>query len=418
MNPIKNLNWAVTLGHVIECFDSTLYGFFAVMLAPIFFPSTSYTAGLLASYGVFAAGFLARPFGAIIFGSIGDKYGRRKTLLWTIILVSIPTIGIGLTPSYETLGIAAPILLVTFRLLQGLLWGGEVTGVNLYNAESRFKDNLGSRSGFLISAGVSGAILASVVGAFVSMKIMPTWAWRVPFIAGGISAIFVYFLRKKIDETDAFLKARKQQSLVVSPWKELLINHKISILVGILIAGLDLMPLYFSSIFGNRLFREAGYTDSQCMLFNVLAMVTCASLVLYTGKLVDKVGFERQVLWGSLLIGVVSLPAFFLISSPNNSMFQIILFIIILVSAGTIINSCYIPYVSEFFPTNCRYSGVAISVTLGQTLFGGTAPLIGSFLTDVTDSKIAPAFWIATIAFITAFSIFSYSKKRTSLLFF
>jgi MHS family proline/betaine transporter-like MFS transporter len=415
MNPIKNLNWAVTLGHVIECFDSTLYGFFAVMLAPIFFPSTSHAAGLLASYGVFAAGFFARPLGAIIFGSIGDKYGRKKTLLWSIILVSIPTIGIGLTPSYESLGLAAPIFLITFRLFQGLLWGGEVTGVNLYNTESRYTDNLGARSGFLVSAGVLGAILASVVGAFVSMKIMPTWAWRIPFVAGGISAIFVFFLRKNIDETDDFLQAKKQQSLVVSPWKELLIGYKASIFVAILIAGLDLMPLYFASIFGNRLFSEAGYTDSQCMLFNVLAMITCASLVMCTGKLVDRIGFERQVLWGSLLIGIVSFPSFLLIGSPHISTLQIIFFIVFLVSAGTIINSCYMPYISTFFPTNCRYSGVAISVTLGQTLFGGTAPLVGSFLTDITGSKIAPAFWIAAVAFITAFSVFNNSKKNTSL---
>ena len=188
MSQTKTLNWAVTAGHIVECFDTTLYGFFAVMLAPIFFPSSSHSVELLVSFGAFAAGFLARPIGAIIFGFIGDKCGRKKPLLWSIMLVGIPTIGIGLTPTYQTLGIMAPILLIVFRLLQGLLWGGEFTGVNLYNAETSIKAKLGTRSGILISAGVFGAVLATAVGAFVSMKTMPTWAWRIPFLIGGVFA--------------------------------------------------------------------------------------------------------------------------------------------------------------------------------------------------------------------------------------
>ncbi|MBY0281622.1 MAG: MFS transporter [Alphaproteobacteria bacterium] len=407
MSQTKTLNWAVTAGHIVECFDTTLYGFFAVMLAPIFFPSSSHSVELLVSFGAFAAGFLARPIGAIIFGFIGDKYGRKKPLLWSIMLVGIPTIGIGLTPTYQTLGIMAPILLIVFRLLQGLLWGGEFTGVNLYNAETSIKSRLGTRSGILISAGVFGAVLATAVGALVSMETMPTWAWRVPFLVGGVFAFFIYLFRREISETEDFLKAKQQQSLLLSPWKELLTNHKKHLFLAVLIAGLDLMPLYLSSIFGNQLFSEVGYSDSQCMLFNMLSMITCGALILFTGRLADKIGFQKQMQLGTVLIALFSLPAFYLISQTELHAINIALFIIILVMAGTVMNCCYMPYIARFFPTNCRYSGVALSVTIGQAVFGGTAPLVGSFLIDYTGTKMAPAFWLIALSIASAIGVYT-----------
>lgn len=412
MSQTKSLNWAVTAGHIVECFDTTLYGFFAVMLAPIFFPSSSHSVELLVSFCAFAAGFLARPIGAVIFGFIGDKYGRKKPLLWSIMLVGIPTIGIGLTPTYQTLGIMAPILLVAFRLLQGLLWGGEFTGVNLYNAETSSKARLGIRSGILISAGVFGAVLATAVGAFVSMKTMPTWAWRIPFLVGGVFAFFIYLFRREISETEDFLKAKQQQSLLLSPWAELLTNHKKHLFLAVLIAGLDLMPLYLSSIFGNQLFKEVGYSDSQCMLFNMLSMITCGVLILFTGRLADKIGFQKQMQIGTISIAIFSLPAFYLISQAELHTIHIALFIIILVMAGTVMNCCYMPYIAGFFPTNCRYSGVALSVTIGQAVFGGTAPLMGALLIDYSGTKMAPAFWLVALSIASAIGVYT---KRNDL---
>ena len=164
----RNLGWSLIGGHVLECFDNTLYGFFAVMLAPIFFPSESKSAALLASYGAFAAGFLARPLGAMVFGIIGDKFGRRTPLLWTMVFVGIPTAIIGFIPSYNTVGLLAPILLLSCRLFQGFFMGGEFAGVNLYISENFSKKVVGHQTGFLISSGVYGAALATVLGAIVT----------------------------------------------------------------------------------------------------------------------------------------------------------------------------------------------------------------------------------------------------------
>src|SRR5271168_643694 len=139
----KKFSWVLTAGHVVECFDNTLYGFFAVVLAPIFFPSSTPGVALLASYGAFAAGFLARPIGAVLFGHIGDKKGRRQPLLWSMAFIGLPTLCMGIIPSYESLGILAPVLLICCRLMQGLCFGGEYTGLGLYIAESFPEGTLG-----------------------------------------------------------------------------------------------------------------------------------------------------------------------------------------------------------------------------------------------------------------------------------
>ena len=229
----------------------------------------------------------------------------------------------------------------------------------------------------------------------------------------GVFAFFIHLFRREISETEDFLKAQQQQNLLLSPWKELLANHKKHLFLAILIAGLDLMPLYLSSIFGNQLFSEVGYSDSQCMLFNMLSMITCGVLILFTGTLADKIGFQKQMQIGTISIAIFALPAFYLISQAELHTIHIAFFIVILVMAGTVMNCCYMPYISRFFPTNCRYSGVALSVTIGQAVFGGTAPLMGSLLIDYTGTKMAPAFWLIALSIASAIGVYT---KRNDLI--
>lgn len=413
----NSINKPLILGHVFENFDNTLYGFFAVLLAPIFFPATSYTASLMASYGAFAAGFLARPLGAIVFGLYGDRVGRRKALLWSMGLVGIPTIIIGIIPSYESIGIMAAFVLIICRLTQGFFLGGEYTGVNLYLSENNFHKDLGAQTGILISSGVFGAAFATLFGAIVTLESMPSWAWRVPFLFGGVAAIFICFYRLCLSETDAFQKEKENNNLLKFPFAYLFREHKADLLIACSIAGLTIMPLYYSTIFGNRLFKELGYTHSESMFLNMIAMVLLGILVIYAGKLADKLRFRQHMLLSASLIATLTFPAFFLISSPSASTLHIYGFIGILIAINAIINGCAMPYIASFFPTKCRYSGVALSVTTGQALFGGTAPLMASWLTDVFQSRLAPAFWLTFIALAAAGSIFyrEFTRNRNSI---
>ncbi len=411
--PKSKLNKTIVCGHIVESFDNTLYGFFAVMLAPIFFPPGAADTQLLASYGAFAAGFAARPLGALFFGLIGDTKGRQRPILWSMALVSIPTITIGLIPSYQTLGIISPILLLSCRILQGFCVGGEFSGVNIYNYENGDRSTLGRRTGILISTGVIGAILATSIGAIVSMEVMPAWAWRIPFLFGGCMAITSYLLRRQIRETEEYVALQSNNQVLSNPWHELLANYKLPLVLATIIAGLTLIPLYCSTILGNQIFKELGYSTSQSMSLNTFAMLFDVVVIIACGKLADFLGFHRQMLMGTSLLAFVAFPAFYIISGGHTTTLDIFSFIVILILAGGLIVGCAMPYVAQFFPTNCRYSAMASSVTIGYALFGGTTPLVCSYLQLTLQSRLAPALWLFTIASITTLGVYLFGHQDT-----
>lgn len=415
MKQNKAVSFPLLAGHIVECFDNTLYGFFAVMLAPVFFPAHDAGTQLLASYGAFAAGYLARPFGAIVFGFLGDKKGRKLPLVYAIGLVGIPTLTIGLNPGYSSIGYAAPALLIICRLLQGFFMGGEFTGANLFISESQNQRVLGTQTGILISSGVFGAVAATGLGALFTMELMPSWAWRIPFIFGGITALFVFFLRYKLEETPEFQKVKHRKSILDFPWKILVEKYKLKLVLACLIAGLTIAPLYLTTIYGNKLFREIGYSTSESMLLNLAAMVFNGIIIIYSGRLADIIGFQKQMFFGASTTALIAFPAFFLIAGGEMHILNVYLFISTLVASGCIINGCAMPYIASLFPTNCRYSGVAVSVTTGQALFGGTTPLVASYLTDLWGTNLAPAVWLFTIAVITGLGIWL-NRKNTSKL--
>jgi MHS family proline/betaine transporter-like MFS transporter len=387
-------------GHVVECFDNTLYGFFAVMLAPLFFPSHSDNATILASYEAFFAGFIARPLGAFCFGHLGDRKGRKYSLLYSMAFVGLPTATIGLLPTYDTIGFAAPLILILCRLTQGFFMGGEFTGANLYISENFVSGKVGKGTGILIFSGVMGAVLVTLFGAVVTSQFMPSWAWRVPFILGGLSAYIVYYFRRTISETVDFAELDTEK-LLKSPWKTLLKDHKLSMVVSSLIAGLTIIPLYCATVLGNKLFKELGYSPSECMILNTVAMVVDGFSILYFGYLADKIGFHRQMLLGIFLIGLVSIFAFYPLMEASPPLWAVLWYVLALIGSGSIINGCAMPYIASYFPTYCRFSGVALSVTLGHAIFGGTTPLVGSYLIDAFSSRIAPVYWVVTLSLIT-----------------
>ena len=258
-----------------------------------------------------------------------------------------------------------------------------------------------------------GGFLAAAFAAIVSLSTMPYWVWRVPFIVGGAAAMLIYFFLKKIEDTDAFTNAQQEKSLLLFPWKEIFYYYKKPLAVACLLAGLTIMPLYFATIFGNRLFIELGFSHTESLVLNMFALILDGVLVFFFGLLADKIGFRFQTILGACIIAVASFPAFYFIAGEAVTLMHVCLFITILIVSGGMLNGCAVTCAASFFPTNCRYSGSALSVTLGYALLGGTAPRVGSFLMDMTQSRMAPAFWLFVVSIITALSAYFLKESRS-----
>lgn len=412
---MKNkLSIAVVGGHIVECFDVTLYGFLAVQLAPIFFPSSAQHVQTMAAFGAFAAGFLARPLGAFFFGYVGDKVGRKKPLLLSMVLVAIPTLIIGFLPSYQSIGILAPVMLVLCRLAQGFFYGGELTGASLYVIENLEKGKVGRYTGRIVSWGVIGAVIASGLAAIVNLEGMPSWGWRILFFVGGLSAIVIYFVRRHFLETIDFKKVQSQKRKKAEfPWVTLLRNHKRVLFLGVLVFGLTVMPLYLTTVYGNSIFLNTlGYTKSQAMLLNMGSMVLTAICINVFGYLSDQVTFYRICVAGMLMTAVVSVPAFALLNKAGVSLTDIIIFITMMNVAGSVINGCISAYIGSFFPVQCRYSGLAFCVTVGGAVLGGTTPNIAQFLKEHFDSILAPGFLLMALSILTLVTLIHVASRN------
>jgi len=290
--------------------------------------------------------------------------------------------------------------------------GGEFSGVNLYISENFSEDVLGSNTGLLISAGVFGAVIATGFGAIVTSDYAPDWAWRIPFIIGGICSLSVFKARRQMKETEDFEKTQNKGDILVYVWKELLKNHKASLLIGLLISGLTIIPLYSATILGNTLFKELGYSTSESMLLNLAAMIVDGLCIAFFGKMADKIGFQNQMLLGTVSTTLLAIPAFWFISGTHTSTLDVLLFINLLIISGCIINGCAMPYIAKLFPTNCRYSGLAASVTFGHALLGGTTPIIGAYFSKMLDSRLAPAGWVFAISFLSFLGVLFLGKSR------
>jgi MHS family proline/betaine transporter-like MFS transporter len=385
---------AALIGHVLERYDVALYGYFSAMLAPVFFASTDPSTALLSSLGAFAAGYLMRPLGGIIFGYFGDRYGRKQAFTWSIFLVIIPTFLIGILPSYAQIGIVAPITLIICRLMQGLCNGGEFSGAGIFVGEHMPANRVGFSGGMICATGLLGAAIGTCFGAIVTLPAIPSWGWRIPFLVGSCLTLVSYFIRRNMLETPVFEEVLKKGDVLKNPLKEVFRNYKFNIINTIAIGGCGHILLYMSSIYMNVVYT----TILKIPNFQVLALNT-AVLGLWViispvmGFFSDKIGI-RKFMAGAAMIAIFAAYPLFAFLEQNLTIKGVIIFQIIL----TVIGAAFVAPISglfvSLFPVRERYSGVAFSITLGQALFGGTTPLISTYLVSVTGDFKAPALFM------------------------
>ena len=222
--------FAAIVGNALEYYDFTLYGFFAAFLSPLYFPSADPKTSIIASFGAFAAGFLMRPVGGLIFGHLGDRYGRKYALLVSILLMTLPTFTIGITPEYSQIGFWAPLIIILSRLLQGICTVGEYTGATVLIAEYTGQHQPGFACSLLPASSLIGAILATCLGAFCLLDFMPSWTWRLPFIMGVGFGLFGFYLRQQINESPTFTALAKEHNISKSPALKILKEQKMNFL--------------------------------------------------------------------------------------------------------------------------------------------------------------------------------------------
>jgi MHS family proline/betaine transporter-like MFS transporter len=401
---------AASIGNVLEYYDFVVYAFLAAIIAKKFFPSESEVASLLASFAAFGVGFLARPLGGAIIGRIGDRSGRRVSLLITIFGMAIGTVGIGVLPTYAQIGVFAPILLVAMRLLQGLSAGGEWGGATSFIAESAPEGRRGWFGGIgqasIAAASLLGSIVTALVAAGFTPDQMQQWAWRVPFLLGGLLLPIGIYMRRNIEETPAF-RASRSKAPVTPPefGSPLAMMAKAFGFTIVWTVGYYVMLNYMPTF----LVKYAGLSQSQALWGNAIALAVLVVTTPLFGLLSDKIGRKPLLLACCAAFVILPYPVFSIIldkaSFPTIVCLQILinLFIAAFSGAGP-------AALAELFPTHSRTFLMSVGYSLSVAIFGGFAPFIATWLIDRTGSPIAPTYYLIASGIVSGLAIWSFRE--------
>jgi MHS family proline/betaine transporter-like MFS transporter len=404
---IREVVIAGTVGNVMEWYDFSLYGIFAPVLAKLFFPAADPTASLLATFVAFAAGFAMRPLGGMVFGHVGDRYGRKSALAASVILMAVPSASIGLLPTYSQVGITASLLLVVARVLQGVSAGGELTGSTSFVLEHAPPAHRGGLTSLALCGATLGNILGSVLGTLLTAALSPealeTWGWRIPFLLGAGVGLAGLWVRLGLRETPAFEKTREAGEVAHEPVLEA-IRHfpkEMATLVGVVCLPavgaytlIGYMPTYLST--------EVGLSLSQALMIFTFGLILMALVMPVVGALSDR--FGRKILISGWAIGCIALgyPLFALISRGG----ELAALVGVLLFAGlAAFQSPVYSLMPEAVPTRVRYSALSIGYNVGMAVFGGTTPAVATALIAVTHNRLAPSFYLIFAAIVTLFAV-------------
>ncbi|WP_422403823.1 MFS transporter [Pseudomonas sp. GZD-209] len=395
---------ASAIGNFVEWFDFAVYGFLATLIASQFFASQDPSVALLKTFAVFAVAFALRPLGGIVFGALGDRLGRKRILSLTILLMAGSTTLIGLLPTYASIGVLAPALLTLARCLQGFSAGGEYAGACAYLMEHAPQDKRAFYGSFVpvstFSAFACAALIAYGLEASLSAEAMNSWGWRVPFLIAAPLGLVGLYLRWRMEETPAFRQAMaegKQHSH--SPLGDTLRHHGRTIRnLGAFISLTALSFYMFTTYFATYLQTVGQLSRAQALLVTTVALLFAAVGCPLAGAMSDRIGRRRTIGVTCLWVILAVFPAYWLASS--GSMSGALLGVILLAVGALMSGVVTAALLSECFPTRSRYTASAITYNVAYTLFGGTAPLVATWLIEQSGSRLAPAFYLVVIALL------------------
>ena len=390
----------------IEWFDYATYSYFAVVIAQVFFPNDDPALALIQTFAVFALSFLLRPIGAIFWGNMGDKKGRKWSLTVSVFMMAGATFCIGLLPGYAALGICAPALLLLLRMIQGFSASGEYAGAATFLAEYAPTDKRGMYCSIVPASTAIGLLVGSAF-ATVMYTIMPEaavneWGWRIPFILAGPLGIGAYFVNIQLEDSPTYQAMQRalkdaEASGPERPIHCLFTKHLRKLIISIGAAMLNAVGFYVVLTYLPVYLETAVMMPkNEASLITTIALITYVAFIFASGHLSDKFGRKKMLITACVCFIVFTIPAFILMSTANFVtvlVVELIMCLILTINDGTLSS-----YLSETFPTQVRYSGFALSFNMANALFGGTASFICTSLITATGSTLAPAFYMVAVS--------------------
>lgn len=406
---------AGSIGVLVHWFDWAVYAYMATTIAAVFFPEADSTAGLLATFGVFAISFLVRPIGAIIFGRLGDMLGRKLTLSVVILAMAAATLVLGILPSYKTIGIIAPILLIVTRVVQGLAAGGEFGSAAAFLGEYSPRKHRGFGCSWLEVGSLSGFLLASFVVYLLNQALTPdqiiAWGWRIPFLITVPLGLIGLYIRRKIEDTPEFEALQENETLAQSPVREVFKRNPKQFIQT---CGMEiLMNVTFYVVLVYLLtYQETslGFDPGRAALLSTLASALGLIIVPLAGIASDRYGRKPVLMTASVALTVLAVPLFLLMGVGSDWAAFISTFGLAFILA--IILGTHAVTVVELFPTRTRQTGLSMAYALTAALFAGTAPYALTWLIDRTGSTLSPGFFLAVVGIIGIVTVASIPETR------
>ncbi len=390
---------AASIGTFVESFDLALYGYLAVILAGRFFPSDDPDAALLATFAVFALGFGVRPLGGILFGHIGDRLGRRPAIAASVLLAAVATASIAVLPTYQQVGLVAPVLLLTCRLLQGFSAGGEIAGANVFVFEHAQPGRAGRAVSVNMAASSLGFAGAAAVGWLMTVVMdagqLASWGWRLPFAMAAPLGLIGLYLRWRVAESPAFDVAETARPrfplgrTLRTAWRGVLIFVGF---VAMVLVGSYLLVGYLPSY----LARAAGLSATEVSTASILAAMALGAGAILGGQLVDRVPLRAAAVACAAGLIVVAVPGFLLLRQgtlaaavAGETMWAIV------IGVGNVIGAAL---ALRLFAVSFRFTATAFAINLTSVAFGGTAPYVSAWLVESTGNVTAPALYLTVLA--------------------
>ncbi|MDR6436701.1 MFS family permease [Paenarthrobacter nicotinovorans] len=402
------------VGTAIEWYDFYIFGTAAALVfSKVFYPQAAEGAALMASFATFWVGFLARPLGGIIFGHFGDKIGRKNTLIITLMLMGIATAMIGVLPGYASIGIAAPVLLILLRALQGIAVGGEWGGAVLLATENASEQNKGRAGTWVQQGSPAGSILATL--AFLLVGLLPneqflSWGWRIPFLFSAVLVVVGLVIRAKVEESAAFTEAKARRKVAEVPVVTVFRVARTAVMLGVLASILGISSAYF----GNT-FLLAWTTGQLKMDRQVILNIFLATAILQfiwqpmAARIAERIGVLKLML-GALGLALLMIVPLFLALLSGNIVFLATM-MVLNVFGGSAYYALLASTLAAAFPIHVRYTGVSVAYQLCATIIGGSTPLVAQALLVGTGPWSVAAFY-ALLVIATATGVVALERYR------
>jgi len=401
--------FAGAVGNALEWFDFAIYGYFATQIGRVFFPDENPINQLLAAFGIFAVGYLMRPLGGVLFGYVGDRYGRKSALTFSVAAMAIPTFLVGVIPGYEAIGLAAPFILIALRMVQGLSIGGEYTTSMIFLVENAPANRKAFVGAFACIGCAVGILLGSASGALMAVLLpaeqLNSWGWRIPFLFGILIGVAGLFLRRHLPTSEPTLEVSKAPLLVI------LQNHRPLMYRLTALAMLNAIPFYLVFVYSVTWLENADkMSASEALNITTLSLVVLVISVVIAGLLGDRIGVKKILFGTSICFFIGALPLQWLMRHSDIS-----LVLIGQLGLSTLVG-CWLGAVSTFMvenvPKSIRCSAISIGYNLTVGVVGGLTPLMATWLVHHTHNALSPAYLTMVAALMSFVALFFFKGTQ------